>query len=165
MSNPRHQEYHNSQAKSQGLPLEDYPLDHRHSHPQGWKYGMCGCFSDCGVCCTGYWCPCILHGKTKHRMRHGTMEKYSCCNGPCMGFGCLVACLPPLYFIMGMRQRAEIRERYNIAGGGCGDYWRSLCCSCCSLIQEEREVRDRQKEKNVARGYQKPQGMVYAGGH
>lgn len=76
-----------------------------------------------------------------------------------MGYAVLATCLSPFYVILGMNQRAEIRGRYNLEGSGCGDYCRALCCSCCSLVQEEREIIDRAKKAN--QGYQAPGGMVY----
>lgn len=77
-----------------------------------------------------------------------------------MGYAVLTTCLSPFYVILGMKQRAEIRQKYNLEGGGCSDYWRSLCCSCCTLIQEEREVIERTRA-TTNHGYQAPNGMVY----
>lgn len=43
-----------------------------------------GCCSPFGLCCEGYWCPCIVFGRTTHRMRNnGNMQNYSCCNTDC----------------------------------------------------------------------------------
>ncbi|EFR04697.1 DUF614 domain-containing protein [Nannizzia gypsea CBS 118893] len=42
-------------------------------HPQqcvkggSWTNSLCEC-SDIGVCCMGLWCPCILYGRTQHRL-------------------------------------------------------------------------------------------------
>lgn len=110
------------------------------------------------------------------------MATYSCCNTSvrrplysvaqlhvtdnihtyiqCVGYAALAFCFSPLYVILGMRQRGEIRRTYNLAGGGCSDYWLSLCCQCCSMAQEELEVVKR-ADSLTAVGYQSPDGMVY----
>lgn len=37
-------------------------------------------------------------------------------------------------------QRSNIRDRYRIAGNGCGDCMTAWFCSPCTLTQESREV-------------------------
>jgi Cys-rich protein (TIGR01571 family) len=36
--------------------------------------------------------------------------------------------------------RAEVRQRYSIRGGACGDCFKSWCCRSCTLTQERREI-------------------------
>lgn len=53
----------------------------------------------------------------------------------------------------------------------CGDCMRAYCCSCCTLIQDEREVMEREDEKRRFAGpgggavgqdgYRKSEGMTY----
>ncbi|KAF7289431.1 HD domain-containing protein [Mycena chlorophos] len=110
-----------------------------------WSHGLCDCFSACGTCCYACWCPCIVHGKNKQRVAHledkGSPEPDggSCCSGACwahcclqtfFGLGCILQCM----------NRGEIRGRYAIEGGCCGDCLASLCCSACDLTQVSREI-------------------------
>lgn len=78
-----------------------------------------------------------------------------------MAFAALATCFSPLYIFLGMKQRAEIRQTYNLTGSGCSDYWLTFCCSCCSMIQEEREVLKKVNALNINKGYQAPKEMVY----
>ncbi|KHN94760.1 putative protein family Cys-rich [Metarhizium album ARSEF 1941] len=41
-------------------------------------------------------------------------------------------------------KRAQIRKRYNIEGGTCGDCCTSCWCMCCALTQQENEVKSRE---------------------
>jgi Cys-rich protein (TIGR01571 family) len=36
--------------------------------------------------------------------------------------------------------RGNIRDRYRIEGGGCGDCMSAWCCTPCELTQESREL-------------------------
>ncbi|KAF8474618.1 PLAC8 family-domain-containing protein [Kalaharituber pfeilii] len=122
-----------------------------------WETGFCSCFSPIGTCCLGAWCPCILYGRTHHRLEHnGSLDGYSCCNSSCCFYGCLTI-LPPLNTILGYIQRKKIREQYGLSGGCCGDCVRHCYCSCCALIQEEKEV----VRKTKSPGYAASGGMVY----
>ena len=64
-----------------------------------------------------------------------------------------------------MRQRDEIRHRYQLDGGCCGDCLRHFCCTTCVLCQEEKEVKYREKELKElikqSEAYQQSSGMVY----
>lgn len=62
-----------------------------------------------------------------------------------------------------MRQRNEIRYRYNLKGSGVGDFCRHMWCAQCSLCQEELEVRDRERQaaSMYLAGYAKPVQMTY----
>jgi Cys-rich protein (TIGR01571 family) len=78
----------------------------------------------------------------------------------CMAYAALTVCVP-LYFILGMLQRSEIRQKYNLKGSGCGDCCRACCCTCCALIQEENEVVAKTKKQNEGSAYQSMGGMHY----
>nr|XP_043616555.1 protein MID1-COMPLEMENTING ACTIVITY 1-like isoform X2 [Erigeron canadensis] len=39
--------------------------------------------------------------------------------------------------------RRKLRNKLNIRGGCCGDFLLHLCCSCCALVQELREIETR----------------------
>jgi len=112
----------------------------------------------------GYWCPCILYGKTHARMKDPSLQSYSMLNGSCCGWYCLAHC--GLFWVLQMINRGDIRSKYHLDGSTAGDCLRSYCCACCTLIQEEKEVVARQKEQAAlgAQGY-KPVGqqMQYPG--
>lgn len=49
-------------------------------------------------------------------------------------------------------QRIRIRENYRLEGSIAGDCARAYCCSCCTLIQDEREVMEREDDKKRFQG-------------
>lgn len=57
-----------------------------------------------------------------------------------------------------MMQRSDIRAKYNLEGTMMEDCVRSFFCSCCSLVQMEKETAHREEEskKLVAEQYQTP---------
>lgn len=69
-----------------------------------------------------------------------------------------------------MLQRTRIREKYQLRGSITDDCCKAYCCGPCTLIQDEREVNDREDEKRrfagpgsggVPGGYKKQETMVY----
>lgn len=59
----------------------------------------------------------------------------------------------------GMMKRGEIREQFNIKGSGCGDCCVSFWCSCCAIIQQEKEVKKRLEKVPITQGYATQGGM------
>ncbi|KAF9547468.1 PLAC8-domain-containing protein [Agrocybe pediades] len=112
---------------------------------RAWSHGFCDCFGDCGTCVVACCCPCIVYGQVANRYEHLTQQgfpdpdKGGCCNSACMIHGLLTACLGA-GFIMQFMKRGDIRSRYNISGGGCGDCMAAWCCAPCELTQESREL-------------------------
>jgi len=43
------------------------------------------------------------------------------------------------------RQRARIRNQFNLEGDGCNDYLMACCCRPCDLAQQDKEVEYRTK--------------------
>ncbi|KAH0607196.1 uncharacterized protein H6S33_003184 [Morchella sextelata] len=134
-----------------------------------YQHGMCDCFSDIGTCCTGYWCPCILYSRTKHRVKtspDSNINEFKAFNPHCMAF----CALAPVAWVFTMLQRTRIREKYQLEGSIANDCGKAYCCGPCTLIQDEREVTKREDERsrfagpskdmNVG-GYKKTQTMVY----
>ena len=95
--------------------------------------GLCSCFDDCGTCCLGWWCPCILFGQTRARLRNPalTKEQLPCCSGPCCAFAAVLMLCAPFQCMFGCMQRDEIRSRYGIEGNGCLDCLAHTFCDCC----------------------------------
>ncbi|KAK6362274.1 hypothetical protein TWF730_005970 [Orbilia blumenaviensis] len=169
---PSYQEHQHSTPPQAISPTPVQPTPHPQMEQKGvtnhagkpgpWQHGMCGCFGDCGKCCMTFWCPCITYGKIQHRLRNNDMSNYSNCNGHCWGF-CGLMCLCGVQWVMGMMQRGEIRQRYNVEGSGFGDCCRHFWCECCVLIQEDRETEARKALLVPANqtGYQQTEGMSY----
>ncbi|KAL2120211.1 hypothetical protein VTJ04DRAFT_4237 [Mycothermus thermophilus] len=107
-----------------------------------WSAGLCDCFSaGFGICLLGTCCPCFLINKTRDLLENPTKESGDICGGTCCGFATLNFC--GLGCILSWTQRGNIRERHNIDGDGCMDCMVSTCCTCCGLIQQYHEVKER----------------------
>lgn len=75
------------------------------------------------------------------------------------GFSCF-----GLHWVPVMFQRAEIRKRFGLQGDFVTDLLTSCCCGCCSLVQQEKEVEQREgslQAKVNESGYQATHGMDY----
>lgn len=55
-----------------------------------------------------------------------------------------------------------MRHDYGIDGNACGDCLTSWCCPCCILVQEDKEVEERERLQGNKQGYISQQGMNYA---
>ena len=131
--------------------------------------GCCTCEKP-WICCMACLCPCLLFGEIHHAVYHGGVagdtSKHTCvpnvrCNAAACEF-CLLDC--PLSVVVGLccsyvigcsisipsmsccphsMTRRDIRQ-YNakgvIAGTSFADVVFTFFCSCCSLIQEHRQV-------------------------
>lgn len=111
-----------------------------------YHHGLCDGFGDISTCCLGYWCPCILYSRTYHRLKtvpNSNVNEFKSCNNHC-GMFCLLA---PVSFILTTLQRSRIRENYRLEGSVANDCMKAYCCSCCTLIQDDREVALREDER------------------
>jgi len=109
-----------------------------------WSYGLFDCFSVCGLCCFAAWCPCIVYSRNRQRLRSlqyqgiplpsGTETNDAQC---CIYCGLLIA---GYGWVLQIRTREEIRERYGIRSSPINDCLVSWCCNPCSLTQERREI-------------------------
>jgi hypothetical protein len=73
---------------------------HPNQEVQGgtWSHGLCDC-TNLGTCCHGLICPCMLYGKTQHRLLMKSkkddptnMLGYNNCNGSCTAMALLCGC-------------------------------------------------------------------------
>ncbi|RIB27193.1 PLAC8 family-domain-containing protein [Gigaspora rosea] len=103
--------------------------------PRQWKYGLCDCFSDCGLCLVTWFVPCVTYGQTKAKLNN---------DDSCFSNGFLYCCSMYLgaNWILGGMTRGDIRARNNIEGSCFGDYCTHCCCPLCALVQENREVQE-----------------------
>ncbi|KAI0147688.1 PLAC8 family-domain-containing protein [Xylariaceae sp. FL1272] len=122
-----------------------------------WQAGLCDC-GPCDSCLLGTCLPCILVGQTSERMRDPSGQTHDSFNSDCIVFG-LIHCFTGCGWIYGLLKRGEIREKYNIEGGGTSDCCTSYWCLCCALIQQDNEVKLRQKNALQSQQYQSQPGM------
>lgn len=165
---------------SQAPTVEDLSSYHQPGqimHPnqevQGgtWSHGLCEC-SNIGTCCLGVICPCILYGKTQYRLSMKSQKRdptnmlgYEICNGSCTGMamlcGCqckfthvwIARCRRMLNFAIGLLatiQHTRTRKAYGIEGDIASDCVRATCCTCCTLIQDEKEIQKREELRGRA---------------
>ncbi|KAI8629044.1 PLAC8 family-domain-containing protein [Xylariaceae sp. FL1651] len=161
------------QPYSQAAPMasnhqvQQHPphAQHEQLHPTAygekggdWQAGLCDC-TPCSSCLLAWCLPCILLGQTSERIRDPSMQHADLLNSDCLLHGA-INCFTGCGWIYAMVKRGEIRERYNIKGSGCGDCCVSFWCSCCALIQQDNEVKIRQRngQPNL-QGYQSQPGM------
>lgn len=143
---------------------------HANHHIKGgtWKYGLCD-FGDIGVCCTGFWCPCIIYGRTQYRLSQRSERRdptnmlgFSIFNGSCAAFAVLCGC----NLILAAIQRARVRQAYDISGGVGSDLARACCCCCCTLSQDEKEIKFRESNTRrpsmLSMEYVSPDGMNFS---
>ncbi|KAF3385270.1 hypothetical protein F1880_002486 [Penicillium rolfsii] len=165
--------------RSHAPPVEDLSAFHHPGqimHPnqevQGgtWSHGLCDC-SSVGTCCLGIICPCTLYGKTQHRLSMKSRKEdptnmlgYNICNGSCtaMALFCGCQCEPSIPFVwqaaslitttglLATVQHTRTRKAYGIEGDVCSDCVHATCCTCCSLIQDEKEFQKREERRGRA---------------
>jgi len=99
-----------------------------------WATTLCGCCSDCDVCCQTCWCPCVSFGQIAEIVDEG---QTSCVvHGTIYGLLCSVG-IPCLYSFM---WRQKLRRKFRLEKGCCGDFCVHCCCGLCALCQEHREL-------------------------
>ncbi|KAK2739726.1 hypothetical protein FQN55_009316 [Onygenales sp. PD_40] len=149
------------------------------SHSTNWSNSLWDCFNPIDSCLMGWCCPCVLFGKTQSRLEDPTLQNYSPVNENCLIF-CGLNCFG-LAWLFITKKRMEMREKYgisqthlenflkmepghikakhNVEESMVQDCLTSFWCPCCAVVQQEKEVVQRQA--NGQTPYQKPQGMSY----
>ncbi|OJJ80343.1 DUF614 domain protein [Aspergillus glaucus CBS 516.65] len=114
-----------------------------------WSHSMCDC-SNISTCCLGIFCPCILYGKTQYRLTLKSRKEdptnllgYSACNGSCTAMALLCGC----QWLLATIQHKRTRKAYSIRGDIGSDCVRATCCTCCTLIQDETEIKKREEDR------------------
>ncbi|XP_059074660.1 protein PLANT CADMIUM RESISTANCE 7-like [Cryptomeria japonica] len=130
-------------------PPMQAPYPSQHTHPTSrWSTGLYDCGHDCCdsllTCC----CPCVTFGRVAEEVDHG---RKSCCTHATiftllylLGIGCLYSC----------HYRSKLRDQYHLPEEPCSDCCVHLCCPCCALCQEHRELKLR--EQNPSSGTVNP---------
>ncbi|RWA05904.1 hypothetical protein EKO27_g9200 [Xylaria grammica] len=141
----------------QGQAGYGQPQGHLEKDQGEWQTGICSC-GPCSSCLLAWCLPCILLGQTSERIRDPSMQSADLLNSDCFLHGA-INCFTGCGWIYALLKRGEIRERYGIKGSGCGDCCVSFWCSCCALIQQDNEVKIRQRAQPITQGYQVQPGM------
>ncbi|KAG2003028.1 hypothetical protein CC2G_003661 [Coprinopsis cinerea AmutBmut pab1-1] len=124
-----------------------------------WSNGLFSCCNKPGTCFVATCFPCFTYQNVRSRYRHlnerGQADPSggSSCGSDC----CIHAILLGLGLscFLQMVNRKDIRGRYNIRGGGCGDCCTAYWCGPCELVQEAQELE--LEEQSM--------GHAYAGKH
>ncbi|KAL9090351.1 MAG: hypothetical protein Q9165_005385 [Trypethelium subeluteriae] len=125
-----------------------------------WNHSLLS-VSDSATCCLGLFCPCVLYGRTSHRLALKSAKQdptnmlgYSAVNGHCVlwALACGLQCVPTVL------QRLRVRHAYKIEGSVGRDLLGSCCCGACVLVQSEVEVREREERARRLAG---PAGGAY----
>jgi len=125
---------------------------------QPWHASLFGCFDPIDTCLFAWCLPCVLFGKTHHRVhKDANLEGYEPVNTTCLllcGSACVGCSIIPLAM-----QRAEIRRKYHLQGTCIEDILLSCCCGLCSLVQQDKEAAHREPLMSQQQ-YQPAEGMV-----
>ncbi|GAA6017377.1 hypothetical protein JCM10207_005614 [Rhodosporidiobolus poonsookiae] len=123
-----------------------------------WSTGLCACGDDVGGFCLSCWCPCISFGQYKQRLdalknegRALPKEQVETCGQPGLLF-LAINCIAGAGWILDFMARDEIRKRYRIGGGACGDCLKTCCCLPCAQRQHHRELRREEEAQWGAMG-------------
>ncbi|PYH81059.1 PLAC8-domain-containing protein [Aspergillus uvarum CBS 121591] len=128
------------------------------THNKEWNYSLFDCCSPASLCLTSCCLPCLAFGKTQARVQDPKLEGYSSVNGDCMIFTFLS--FGYAQWIYQCIKRGEMRQKYGIEGSCCGDCCVTFCCSCCALVQEEKEAELRTRPDLA--GYQMAPQMEFS---
>lgn len=135
---------------------------------KAWKHGLCACTPDLSTCLTGLFCPCILSGRTAHRLSQKgkkadatDMLGHSATNPHCLAM--TLACGVGLGWVFPMLQRARVRRAYRLQGSCGDDLLKGCCCCCCVAVQNEREVASREESANRWAGPASRHGYARSG--
>ncbi|KAF1966054.1 hypothetical protein BU23DRAFT_487819 [Bimuria novae-zelandiae CBS 107.79] len=130
------------------------------SSKQDWHHSALSCCSPISICCLGWLCPCMLYGRTRHRLKHnGNVGGFSSCNVDCCTYAMVGLC--GMAGIFNAMQRSDIRTKYQLGGNSCTDCIRGCLCTPCDLIHQEKEC-VYQKEKIVEHEPGRVQHMHYS---
>jgi len=102
-----------------------------------WTSGLCGCFSDCGLCLYGWCFPGCAEKSTFTKLQGA---RSAGCGDGCFVSQCCGCCVIPTAVYM---DRTWIREKYGIPQDPCNDCLVTCFCLSCSVCQNARELKNR----------------------
>jgi len=92
-----------------------------------WSVGLCGCFGDCKICLTSFFCPCVQIARNAEYF--GEDKRTACC------LNCWCGC--PYNLIT----RTKLRTQLHIPGNMSKDIAEVMCCARCAIAQEAQEIK------------------------
>ena len=91
-----------------------------------WDYDLFSCFDDFSLCVCTFCLPCYTLGRNvEHFQENGVLA------GVMYGLGLIS---------LGPVTRSRIRQERNIQGTMLIDVLTHMFCSCCALVQENKEI-------------------------
>jgi Cys-rich protein (TIGR01571 family) len=138
---------HNQQpSATRGMAMGQQGGGNRRGQARPWSNGLCDVDDPSGTCCLACFCPCIVYGQNKARLKHLLLHGAShpqhggsYYSDDCFQHGCLTV-LCGIGWALQISTRKKTRLRYNIAGTDLEDCGTSLCCGPCALTQESKEM-------------------------
>jgi Cys-rich protein (TIGR01571 family) len=125
------------------------PISREQLIKDDWYTGTCDCFSDIPICVLSFLFPSIQFFSNVYES-----EVDNACVCTTFYFFLNIIELVVYYgsggslsicsFIPRAIIRNKIREKYGIEGSCESDFIFSICCACCSLAQEAREINARE---------------------
>ncbi|KAI8606997.1 hypothetical protein BC830DRAFT_1038343, partial [Chytriomyces sp. MP71] len=100
-----------------------------------WHFDLFSCFDDAALSFKTCCCPCVTVGETAEA-RDGT----SCAVAAAIWTVVACFCCSSCY---GAVTRDSMRKGYGIPGDIVTDCLMHCCCTCCAIVQENREVEAR----------------------
>ncbi|KAK8071670.1 hypothetical protein PG996_005018 [Apiospora saccharicola] len=142
------------------------------AHLSPWSAPIFDCFNPADQLLMACFCPCIVFGKTRARLRDPGMATYDTVNSDVSVIHgltkrasrkeaspdnrlvptvtvCDMECPEHVRIQLDWTSRKEIRARYAIKGDSAEDAMLTLCCPVCALVQEEKEVVRRTARRQV----------------
>ncbi|KAE8988906.1 hypothetical protein PR002_g21613 [Phytophthora rubi] len=104
-----------------------------------WEVGFCDCCTHCVPnCLMVTCCPCITLAQISARLDMLAFKW-------ALLLSILMLIIPSVgsivFVIWIWMARIEVRERFKIPGGCCGDCMASICCACCALAQMATHIK------------------------
>lgn len=132
-----------------------------------WHHSLGSC-ADPTTCLSSLFCPCMIYGRTQHRLSLKSSGKdptnmlgFSSLNASCLAW----SILPGVNVLLTAIQHRRIRKAYDMdgqAGNFVGDCVKGVCCCCCMLAQAEKEMKVREiSVAKITDEYKSPADMSY----
>ncbi|KAL4934278.1 PLAC8 family protein [Aspergillus undulatus] len=125
-----------------------------------WNNSVWSCCSPFKACCLSCCCTCLIYGQQSERMEDPALKEGSYVNGDCCLFTLASFC--SLHWVLLMMKRRDMREKFGIKGSVGKDCLLSCCCTCCVLVQHDKELDTQAARFQTPVGYQAPSAMAYS---
>ncbi|XP_051140235.1 protein MID1-COMPLEMENTING ACTIVITY 1-like [Andrographis paniculata] len=107
------------------------------SHEE-WHSDLLGCCSEPLLCVKTLFCPCTTFSRIASVAKNRYISPGEACN-ELMAYSLILSCCCYTCCI-----RRKLRKIFNIPGGFIDDFLSHLMCCCCALVQEWREIENRE---------------------